>query len=124
MNEIHLKYRDRGLVVIGQDVWEETPAEAEKFVKMMGSKMTYRVALDDGNRDGTMAKTWLTASGQQGIPSAILVGKDGRVAWIGYGMEHRRRSRAVLSLRPANCPAPSMPSSYGSQIPGVANSTA
>jgi tetratricopeptide (TPR) repeat protein len=87
MNEIHLKYRDRGLVVIGQDVWEENPSEAEKFVKKMGSRMTYRVVLDEGGRDGVMAKTWLTASGQQGIPSAILVGKDGRVAWIGYGME-------------------------------------
>jgi tetratricopeptide (TPR) repeat protein len=30
-----------------------------------------------------MAKTWMSAAGQNGIPSAFVVGRDGKIAWIG-----------------------------------------
>ena len=41
------------MVVIGQDVREETPEAVAPFVKEMGTNMTYRVALDAA--DGAMA---------------------------------------------------------------------
>lgn len=90
LNEIHQKYKDRGLVVIGQDVLEEDAADSVRaFVKEMGNKMTYRVALDDtnGNEDGKMNSAWMKAAERKGIPSAFLVGKDGNIAWIGHPME-------------------------------------
>jgi thiol-disulfide isomerase/thioredoxin len=86
LNEIHNKFKDKGLVVIGQDVWEQDESQVEPFVKKMGDKMTYRVALDDkqGSDKGKMAETWMEAAGQNGIPAAFLIDKEGKVAWIGH----------------------------------------
>jgi thiol-disulfide isomerase/thioredoxin len=86
LNELHKKFKDKGLVVIGQNCWERDEAGVPDFVKEMGEKMTYRVALDDTGKDerGYMAINWMQASGQQGIPSAFIVGKDQKIAWIGH----------------------------------------
>src|SRR5438552_4228217 len=47
LNEIHNQYKDKGLIVIGQDCFERDDSLVAPFVKKMGDKMTYRVALDD-----------------------------------------------------------------------------
>ena len=88
LNEIHTKYKDKGLIVIGQDCWERNPDDVPKFVKKMGDQMTYRVALDDvsDSEKGKMAETWMTAAGQGGIPTAFLVDTKSRIAWIGHPM--------------------------------------
>jgi len=88
LNEIHQKFKEKGLVVIGQDVWEQDESLVKPFVEKMGDKMTYRVALDDKSDDekGAMAKTWMVAAGQNGIPAAFLVNKEGKIAWIGHPM--------------------------------------
>src|SRR5438270_4074430 len=54
LNEIHNKFKDKGLIVIGQDCWETDESKVQPFVKKMDDKMTYRVALDDkeGNEKG------------------------------------------------------------------------
>jgi len=89
LNELWLKFKDKGLVVIGQDVWERDDSAPVPFVKKMGDKMTYRVARDDKSQDktGAMATTWMTAAGQDGIPTAFIINKQGRIAWIGHPME-------------------------------------
>lgn len=89
LNKIYTKYKDKGLVVIGQDCWERDDSLVEPFVKTMGDKMTYRVALDDktASARGAMAETWMAAAGRNGIPSAFLVNTNGVVAWIGHPME-------------------------------------
>jgi thiol-disulfide isomerase/thioredoxin len=89
LNEIHKKYKDKGLIVIGQNVWERQIDAVPKFVKSMGEKMTYRVALDDkeGSEQGQMAETWMAAAGQNGIPAAFVVDKQGMIAWIGHPMQ-------------------------------------
>lgn len=86
LNELHTKFKDKGLVVIGQNVWERDEKLVEPFIKEMGDKMTYRLALDDKSSEekGAMAKNWMTAAGQNGIPSAFIVGKDSKIAWIGH----------------------------------------
>ncbi|HWQ90819.1 MAG TPA: TlpA disulfide reductase family protein, partial [Clostridia bacterium] len=88
LNEVAQKFKDKGLVVIGQDVWERDEKLVVPFVKQMGEKMTYRVALDDKSDGGKgkMAETWMEASGQTGIPAAFLVDKEGKIAWIGHPM--------------------------------------
>src|SRR5260221_5597336 len=89
LNEIHNKYKDEGLVVIGQDCFERNETLVAPFVKKMADKMTYRVALDDktSNDKGQMAQNWMAAAGRNGIPSAFLVDKKGIIAWIGHPME-------------------------------------
>ena len=88
LNETYTKYKDKGLVVIGQDCWEQDDGLVAPFVKKMGDKMTYRVALDDkkGEEKGAMATTWMAAARQNGIPTAFIVDTHGKVAWIGHPM--------------------------------------
>lgn len=88
INELHQQYKDQGLVVIGQNVWERNIAGVKPFLGKMGNKMTYRVAMDDtsdGSR-GTMVNHWLKAAGKTGIPCAFVVNKKGNVAYIGHPM--------------------------------------
>ena len=94
LNEIYQKYKDKDLVVIGQNCWERDESLVAPFVKNMGDKMTYRVALDDKNRSakGKMAETWMEAAGQNGIPAAFLVDKQGVIAWIGHPMELKEKT--------------------------------
>jgi hypothetical protein len=54
-----------------------------KFVKTMGEKMDYHVAMDTA--DTFMADNWMKAAGQNGIPTAFLV-QSGKVVWIGHPM--------------------------------------
>lgn len=88
LNELHEKFKDKDLVVIGQDVWERDESLVEPFVKKMGEKMTYRVAMDDKSKEeqGAMAITWMKAAGQNGIPTAFVINKQGKIAWIGHPM--------------------------------------
>lgn len=88
LNELHRKFKDKGLIVIGQDVWERDETKVEPFVKKMGDKMTYRVALDDKpGEEGSMAQTWMSAAFASGIPTGFLVDGQGLIAWIGHPME-------------------------------------
>jgi thiol-disulfide isomerase/thioredoxin len=89
LNQWWQKFKDKGVVVIGQDSWEQDESLVAPFVKKMGDQMTYRVALDDKSqdKDGAMATTWMKAADQNGIPTAFIVNKQGRIAWIGHPME-------------------------------------
>ncbi len=86
LNELHRALKDRGVVFIGQNVWEDDAAAPAAFVKKMGEKMTYRVALDDakGGGKGFMSEKWLAAADQDGIPCAFVIDKQGTIAWIGH----------------------------------------
>jgi thiol-disulfide isomerase/thioredoxin len=87
LNRLHNKYKDKGLVVIGQDVKEEDVTKVGPFIKRMGEQMTYRIALDQVSgttnwHSGRMAETWLKAADENGIPTAFLIDKQGRIALI------------------------------------------
>jgi thiol-disulfide isomerase/thioredoxin len=88
LNETYVKFKDRGLVVIGQDCREQDESKVEPFVQSMGEKMTYCVALDNtaGSEKGMMFDAWMTAAGRSGIPSSFLVDTTGHIAWIGHPM--------------------------------------
>ena len=77
---------------IGVSVWEQDQKGVKPFVQQMGDKMAYTVAMDDvpegaNGNEGKMAKTWMQAAGQDGIPTAFLIDRDGTIAWIGHPME-------------------------------------
>jgi len=89
LTEMAKKYKD--VQFVGVSVWETKPADVEPFVKEMGDKMSYNVAMDDvpegkkGN-DGFMATNWMTAANQDGIPTAFVINKESKIAWIGHPM--------------------------------------
>lgn len=87
LTEMQQEFKD--VTFIGQNCFEQDQSKVEPFVKEMGDKMNYRVALDDMTSDpnGKMATTWMTAAGQNGIPCAFLIGKDSKLIWIGHPME-------------------------------------
>jgi thiol-disulfide isomerase/thioredoxin len=90
LTQLQKKFKD--VTFIGVSVWEQPQANVEPFVKTMGDKMDYHVAMDvvplgkNGNA-GIMATTWMAAAKQDGIPTAFIVGKDSKLAWIGHPME-------------------------------------
>jgi thiol-disulfide isomerase/thioredoxin len=81
LTELQKKYAD--ITVIGVSVSDD-PEKVKSFVEDMGDKMDYRVATD---LDNAMAKNWLQAAGLNGIPTAFIVDKKGKIAWIGHPME-------------------------------------
>jgi len=88
LNELWQKFRDKGVIMIGQDVWDSDDAVAP-FVKTMSDQMTYRVALDDKRQstEGFMASHWWKRGVEgHGIPNAFVINKQGRIAWIGHPM--------------------------------------
>jgi len=90
LTELQKKYKDRGVKFLGISVWESDQDEVAPFVKEMGDKMAYNVAIDDvsgGDKSkGKMAESWMTAADEGGIPTAFVV-KKGKIAWIGHPME-------------------------------------
>jgi thiol-disulfide isomerase/thioredoxin/tetratricopeptide (TPR) repeat protein len=86
LDEIHKRYRNKGLVVIGQDCREQDDGQIAPFMKLMKNKMTYPLALEakPGLGKGRMAQEWLMASGRDSLPTAFLVDTNGRIAWIGH----------------------------------------
>jgi thiol-disulfide isomerase/thioredoxin len=91
LTELAHKFKEKGVRFVGVDVWERDTALVKPFVDEMGDKMDYSVALDrvpekgDPN-DGAMARTWMRAAEEHGIPTAFVV-RDGTIAWIGHPME-------------------------------------
>ena len=88
LNELWLKFKDQGVIAIGQDMAEPDDSGVAAFVKKMGDKMTYRVALNDKSQEtnGFMKINWMKAAEQNGIPTAFVIDKQGRIAWIGHPM--------------------------------------
>ncbi len=100
LTDLQKEFGDK-VTVIGVSVLEETPEDVAPFVTEMGDKMAYRVAADkvaEGaeTSEGEMATNWLAAAELPGIPSAFIVGKDGRIAWIGHPMEMEEPLAAVV----------------------------
>ena len=74
-----------GVATLGDDL-----AKVKEFVATLKPKFGYRVAVDahpEGADAEVMAKNWLTAAGQSGIPCSFIVEKTGKIAWIGHPME-------------------------------------
>lgn len=95
VTELAKKYKD--VTFCGVSVWEQpttTTAEIQKFVDNMGDKMGYNVAID---ADKHMAEKWMTAAGEDGIPSAFVIDKDGTIAWIGHPMEMDEPLAAIVA---------------------------
>lgn len=89
LNDMAKKFEGKatfaGISVNEQGNDEEIETNVGKFVKKMGDKMDYHVAID--GKAGVMNAKWLEASQSEGIPTAFIVAKDGRIAWIGHPLD-------------------------------------
>ncbi len=86
LTELAHKYKDK-VAFVGVDILEEgedIEKRVDAFVKDMGDRMDYPVARD--TPDGAMNRTWMRASGRDGIPSAFIVDAKGAIAWVGHPM--------------------------------------
>jgi thiol-disulfide isomerase/thioredoxin len=89
LTELQKKKPD--VTFIGVSAFEHDEKAVKPFVEKMGAKMDYRVALDsvpdkEPSSKGAMAQSWMNAAAQNGIPTAFIVDKDGKIAWIGHPM--------------------------------------
>ena len=92
LSELQAKYKDQGVDVIGIAVWEREETDAAAITKVSEfltsgdwpEKTKYTLAVD---QDDKMANGYMKASGQGGIPTAFIVGTDGKIEWIGHPME-------------------------------------
>jgi thiol-disulfide isomerase/thioredoxin len=86
LSDLARKYQDQGLIAFGQDVLESDDRTVPAFVKQLGDQVTCRIALDDKSleNDGAMAIRWMQAAGQSGVPTAFVVDRRGRIAWMGH----------------------------------------
>lgn len=82
LTELQKKYR-KDLVIIG--VTKRDPnnslEKVEAFVREWGDKMDYTVAFDE---PGKVYEAYMTAAKQDGIPTAFVIDKAGRLAWLGH----------------------------------------
>jgi thiol-disulfide isomerase/thioredoxin len=91
VSELQKKYKDKGLTVIGTNIWEdqayndETFTKVKDFVTQKGDTMGYTVAYDGATK--AMDKNWMNAAGRNGIPTAFIVNQDGVIAYIGHPMK-------------------------------------
>jgi len=76
VNELHRKYADKGLRVIGLEVFDDGLEKTRAFVKNKGDGMSYPVAYV--GRDGAFENDWLKPAGVNAIPHTFLV-RDGKL---------------------------------------------
>jgi thiol-disulfide isomerase/thioredoxin len=80
LTELQNEYREKGVVIIGIST-EDDLGKIQGFVEEWGDKMDYTVAQDDNRKT---FDAWMKAAGENGIPCAFVVDKEGEVAWIGH----------------------------------------
>jgi thiol-disulfide isomerase/thioredoxin len=99
LTEMAKKYKGK-VNFTGVAVWENDPAYKTKvaaFVKEMGPKMAYNVAYDTDAKLGFMAKNWMQAAGQDGIPTAFIVDPKGTILWIGHPMSMEEPLKQIVA---------------------------
>jgi thiol-disulfide isomerase/thioredoxin len=83
LTELQHKYKDKNLVVVG--ISTEKVSVVKPFVEQKGNDMDYIVAVDT---TGTVSRGYMDAFGRNTIPSAFVVGEDGKIAWVGHPMDN------------------------------------
>ena len=85
LSELQAKYGDE-VTVLG--VTSEDAGTVERFLERSAGNgktgaevVKYRLAIDD---DGATTAAYMRAAGQNSIPTAFIVGRDGVLRWIGH----------------------------------------
>ncbi|MCC6322636.1 MAG: TlpA family protein disulfide reductase [Phycisphaerales bacterium] len=64
------------------------------FIAQRGDAIGYRMAYDE---DRSMSREWMAPAGRNTIPTAFIVGKDGKLAWIGHPGEMDAQLASALA---------------------------
>ncbi|MFZ9879787.1 MAG: TlpA family protein disulfide reductase [Phycisphaerales bacterium] len=76
IQKLHDEYKDKGVVVLGVNTWEQQPDAAKKYMEQ--KKFTYGCLLS--------GDALAEAYGVPGIPALVVIGKDGKVAVAEVGL--------------------------------------
>ena len=76
MQKLHDEYQSKGVVVLGVNTWEQKPQAAKDYIAK--KKYTYGCLL----KGDDLAKAY----GVPGIPTLVVIGKDGKVVEIEVGL--------------------------------------
>jgi peroxiredoxin len=84
LSELQDRFRDRGLAVVG--ITHQDPEEVREFLASpdeqgatWGERVNYALAADP---DASVHRDYLAAA-DAGIPSVFIIGRDGKIEWIG-----------------------------------------
>lgn len=85
-NEFNNRYKDKGILFIA--LTDSTQGQSVKmvqdFVSRRGDGMNYPVGYDRTQKNHL---AYVIDSGALGIPHVVVIGKDGRIAWMGHPVE-------------------------------------
>ena len=97
LSETQEKYKDKNVTIIG--ISDEPVDTVAKFLSskdgdvLWKDKIHYRLTTDP---DKSAYRDYFYATGQTGIPTAFIIGKDGRLEWLGHPMEMDKPLKAVV----------------------------
>ncbi len=111
LNVLQARFADKGVTVVGVSLRESSRTAPETFVAKAPGPIDYAFATDDvpappqGTPDdrvwavenGRMSGAWLKASGRNTVPTALIVDREGRVAWIGNTLYPRGELEDALT---------------------------
>ena len=80
-------YKDKGVAVYGVNTWERKEGAAKKYIAEKG--YTYPCLLGG---DDLASKSY----GTSGIPTLVVIGKDGRIAMVEVGFGGDAKIRAAI----------------------------
>jgi thiol-disulfide isomerase/thioredoxin len=86
MSDLQQEYKDKAVTFVGFSAKDNQGNNQEKvtaFVEKRGPKLKYTFAYAD---DRDTYDAWMKAANQSGIPCCFVVGKDGKIAFIGHPM--------------------------------------
>jgi len=81
MIETQEQYASRGVEVIGVSIWERDSGDSVREFTRERTDINYKVSFD---MSGVASNTYMRATGSRGIPTVMIVDKQGRLAWKGH----------------------------------------
>ncbi|MCB9848861.1 MAG: redoxin domain-containing protein [Phycisphaeraceae bacterium] len=84
MDEIAEKHEADGVTVIGVAIWpNDRMTPTAEYVEQRGDDMSYTICADI---DGATAEKFMKATGSDGIPTCMIINREGLLAWVGHPM--------------------------------------
>jgi thiol-disulfide isomerase/thioredoxin len=84
LTEMQRKYGDK-VAIVGIASAERDPKDMPAFMEKWAAKIGYSIALDTDSRDAR--KALYEQMAPEGIPTAYVIGSDGRILWAGMPMD-------------------------------------
>ncbi|MEP7317740.1 MAG: TlpA disulfide reductase family protein [Panacibacter sp.] len=90
LSKLQEKYKDNGLEIIGitsEDKWGNTYEKVAEFVEKKDSIMQYNVAwvpksMNKDSLTGIFVHPWMQKIGTMNLPTAIIIDRNGKIAFI------------------------------------------